>query len=174
MELVDKVGEDMNEIKRYNPEFNQGLNSGQVQERIEHNLVNYDDQPPTKTIKQIIMSNFFTYFNFINVVLGGAIIIAGIYGGKFFDALKNYSKNHLVIVSSHNIDLLERYCDQIYSIKDKKIRLEKCLENKKSGINPISTYNTRKKDKIGLSFLDRLKIAYKDLVSKKFRFCRIF
>lgn len=91
-------------------------------------------------------------------------------GRKLFDALKNYSKNHLVIVSSHNIDLLERYCDQIYSIKDKKIKLEKCLENKKSGINPISTYNTRKKDKIGLSFLDRLKIAYKDLISKKFRF----
>ena len=100
MELVDKVGEDMNEIKRYNPEFNQGLNSGQVQERIEHNLVNYDDQPPTKTIKQIIMSNFFTYFNFINIVLGGAIIIAGIYGGKFFDALKNCMFMGVIICNS--------------------------------------------------------------------------
>ena len=56
---------------------------------ISNNLVNYNDAPPTKSVKQIIMSNFFTYFNFINVVLGSAIIVAGIYGNRVFDALKN-------------------------------------------------------------------------------------
>ena len=76
-------------ILRYNPDFKEGLNSEQVGERFESNLINYNDQPPTKTIKEIIMSNFFTYFNFINVILGSAIILAGIMGGQFFDGLKN-------------------------------------------------------------------------------------
>ncbi len=79
----------MNDIVRYHPDDRVGLTSQQVCERVNHNLVNYNDQPPTKTIKQIIMGNFFTYFNFINLVLGTAIIIAGIYGGEIFHALKN-------------------------------------------------------------------------------------
>ena len=74
---------------RYNPSAKEGLTNQQVNERIANNLVNFNDQPPTKTVKQIIISNFFTYFNFINVVLGSAIIIAGIYGNRVFDALKN-------------------------------------------------------------------------------------
>ena len=78
-----------NKIIRYNPSINEGLSTKQVNERITNNLINYNDQPPTKTIKQIIMSNFFTYFNFINVVLGVAIIGAGIYGGEIFESLKN-------------------------------------------------------------------------------------
>lgn len=90
----------MNELKRYNPEFSKGLNKSQVNERIANNLVNYNDQPPTKTIGEIIKSNFFTYFNFINVVLGGAIIVAGIYGGQFFDALKNCMFMGVIICNS--------------------------------------------------------------------------
>ena len=69
-------------MERYNPNYKEGLTLEQVQERISNNLVNYNDQPPTKSIKKIIASNFFTYFNFINLVLGGAIIFAGIYGGE--------------------------------------------------------------------------------------------
>ena len=76
-------------MKRYSPSFKEGLSSSQVEERINSNLVNYNDQPPTKTIKEIIKSNFFTYFNFINVVLGTAIIIAGIIGGQLIDGIKN-------------------------------------------------------------------------------------
>ena len=57
-----------NKAKRYNPSIYEGLTTNQINERITSNLVNYNDQPPTKTIKQIIMSNFFTYFNFINVI----------------------------------------------------------------------------------------------------------
>ena len=66
----------MNNIKRYNPDVKVGLSLEQVEERKLNNLVNYNDQPPTKTIKEIVMSNFFTYFNFINLILGTAIIIA--------------------------------------------------------------------------------------------------
>lgn len=77
-----------------------GLSSKEVQKRIEENLVNYVDVPPTKTIKQIIISNFCTYFNFLNVLLGGAILVAGIIGGKFFDAIKNCLFMGVIIANS--------------------------------------------------------------------------
>ena len=90
----------MEEIKRYQPDYKEGLNSVKVQERVQEQLVNYNDQPPTKTIKEIIKSNFFTYFNFINTILGGAIIAAGIYGGEFFEALKNCTFMGVIICNS--------------------------------------------------------------------------
>ena len=43
--------------------YKKGLTSSEVNERIEKNLVNYDDVPPTKTIPRILRDNFFTYFN---------------------------------------------------------------------------------------------------------------
>ena len=90
----------MNEIKRYNPDYKKGLSSDVVSERIRSNLVNFNDQPPTKSIGQIITSNFFTYFNFVNLVLGGAIIIAGIYGNQLFDAMKNCMFIGVIIINS--------------------------------------------------------------------------
>ena len=98
--IIILVGDRMNEVKRYNPNCKEGLTSAQVNERIQAMLVNYNDQPPTKTIKQIIMSNFFTYFNFINLVLGCAIIGAGIYGGQFFESLKNCLFMGVIICNS--------------------------------------------------------------------------
>lgn len=77
-----------------------GLSFEEVQKRIEENLVNYVDVPPTKTIKQIFISNFCTYFNFLNVLLGGAILVAGIIGGKFFDAIKNCLFMGVIIANS--------------------------------------------------------------------------
>lgn len=85
---------------RYNPNYREGLNSEQVNERYDSKLVNYNDQPPTKSIKEIIKSNFFTYFNFINIILGGAIILAGILGGQIFDGIKNCLFMGVVIVNS--------------------------------------------------------------------------
>lgn len=85
---------------RYNPDYKTGLSTNEVNERISHNLVNYDDQPPTKTVKEIFRDNFFTYFNFINCVLGGAIIIAGIIGGEIFESLKNCTFMGVIIINS--------------------------------------------------------------------------
>lgn len=89
-----------NKVIRYNPNTSEGLTNKQVNDRINNNLVNYNDQPPTKTIKQIIISNFFTYFNFINIILGASIIIAGIYGGQLFDSLKNCLFMGVIILNS--------------------------------------------------------------------------
>lgn len=38
--------------------YKKGLTSSEVNERIEKNLVNYDDVPPTKTIPRILRDNF--------------------------------------------------------------------------------------------------------------------
>lgn len=87
-------------ILRYNPNFNEGLRNEQVEERKLSGLVNYNDQPPTKSIKEIIKSNFFTYFNFINLILGGLILVAGIIGGEFFNSLKNCLFMGVIICNS--------------------------------------------------------------------------
>ncbi len=66
-----------------------GLTSAEVNERIAKNLLNFNNQPVTKTIKQIIAGNVFTYFNFLNIFLGAAIMVAGIASGRLFYSLKN-------------------------------------------------------------------------------------
>ena len=100
IELSQLVGDVLNNVKRYNPDYKFVLNDEEVNERILNNLVNYNDQPPTKTIKEIIKSNFFTYFNFINVILGTMIIVAGILGGQFLDGLKNCLFMGVIICNS--------------------------------------------------------------------------
>ena len=70
-------------------DINVGLTNEQVTERINANLVNFDNQPKTKTIKEIIASNIFTYFNFLNIFLGSAIILSGIFSGRILYSLKN-------------------------------------------------------------------------------------
>ncbi len=87
-------------MERYNPNYKEGLSEEQVLARKNDNLVNYNDVPPTKTIKQIIIDNFCTYFNFINLLLGGAIIGAGIYGHQIIDALKNCLFMGVIIFNS--------------------------------------------------------------------------
>ncbi|MDD5836381.1 MAG: HAD-IC family P-type ATPase [bacterium] len=87
-------------MERYNPNYKEGLSEEQVLARENDNLVNYNDIPPTKTIKQIIIDNFCTYFNFINLLLGGAIIGAGIYGHQIIDALKNCLFMGVIIFNS--------------------------------------------------------------------------
>lgn len=61
-----------------------GLTNEQVQERIDKNLVNYDTSVPTKSIKQILASNFFTLFNFLNLFLAIAIFAVGSYKNMLF------------------------------------------------------------------------------------------
>ena len=76
-------------IERYSPGVKEGLSIEEVEKRKLENLVNYNAEPPTKSIEEIIKSNVFTYFNFINIILGGAIIVAGVIGGQILDGIKN-------------------------------------------------------------------------------------
>lgn len=66
-----------------------GLTDSMVKERINKGLVNYNTQPSTKTIPEIIRSNVLTYFNFLNIFLGAAVLLAGIISNQFMYSLKN-------------------------------------------------------------------------------------
>ena len=66
-----------------------GLTDSMVKERINKRLVNYNTQPSTKTIPEIIRSNVLTYFNFLNIFLGAAVLLAGIISNQFMYSLKN-------------------------------------------------------------------------------------
>lgn len=87
-------------IKRYNPDLKIGLTTEQIEERKKDNLVNYDDQPKTKSIKQIIRDNFFTYFNFLNIALGASVFIAGLLNNQMFNGLKNCLFMGVIIINS--------------------------------------------------------------------------
>ena len=73
----------------FNTDIQHGLTSQEVTERIQKNLVNFNNQPRTKSIKEIIYSNLFTYFNFLNIFLGAAVILAGLFSGRLLYSLKN-------------------------------------------------------------------------------------
>lgn len=76
-------------MERYNPSYKEGLTSEQVSKRQAERLVNYDEQPKTKTTKEIIKSNCFTFFNYLNIALGIFALVGGILGGQGIASLKN-------------------------------------------------------------------------------------
>lgn len=62
---------------RYNPEYKKGLTSQQVQEHRLHGWTNKVVEPPSKTTKEIVHENVFTYFNLIFVVLAVLLCLVG-------------------------------------------------------------------------------------------------
>lgn len=71
-------------VVRYNPSITYGLSSEQINNRYNNNLVNYDTNVRSKNIMQIIVSNIFTLFNFLNVGLALAIIWVESYKNLMF------------------------------------------------------------------------------------------
>ena len=66
-----------------------GLTKSEVEKRILNGEINIINYTHTKTIKEIVLSNVFTYFNILNIVLALSIIISGIIFNRFFYSLKN-------------------------------------------------------------------------------------
>lgn len=65
------------ETTRYTPDYKVGLTKAQVQEHKLHGWTNAAVDPPSKTTREIIRENTFTYFNLIFLVLGILLIVAG-------------------------------------------------------------------------------------------------
>ena len=61
-----------------------GLTSREVQERIDAGQVNYNDNPNSRTYRQIIFGNVFTFFNLINVILFVLILSVKSYKNSLF------------------------------------------------------------------------------------------
>lgn len=62
---------------RYCPEYREGLTGAQVQEHRLHGWTNRAVDPPSKTTKEIIHENVFTYFNLIFTILAVLLCIVG-------------------------------------------------------------------------------------------------
>lgn len=71
-------------MQRYNPDYKKGLNYEQVNKRKEEKLINIDTTVKTKSIRSIIISNFFTLFNIMNFVLALLIFFVGAYKNLLF------------------------------------------------------------------------------------------
>lgn len=61
-----------------------GLTNEEVQERIAQGQVNNNENPNTRTYKQIIMENTLTFFNFLNLVLLVLVLLVGSYKNSMF------------------------------------------------------------------------------------------
>lgn len=61
-----------------------GLNSAEVEARFAAGKSNKPVEPPSKTVKQIILSNLLTYFNLIFFIIAFALIIFGRFGDLTF------------------------------------------------------------------------------------------
>lgn len=62
---------------RYRPDHQTGLTAQQVQEHRMHGWTNQPVDPPSKTAKEIIQENVFTYFNLIFLVLAVLLCLVG-------------------------------------------------------------------------------------------------
>lgn len=106
-----------------------GLTTSEVEERIQKGKVNVSNASKTKTIKEIILGNIFTYFNILNICLGLAIIISGIFSFRLGYSLKNCLFLG-VIVANTTISIVQEVMSKktidklsvISSIKPKVIR----------------------------------------------------
>lgn len=64
--------------------YEKGLSTSDVEKRIKDGKVNYDTTTPSKSIKQILIENTCTLFNFINLVLAVLVIMVGSYKNILF------------------------------------------------------------------------------------------
>ncbi len=64
-------------VERYNPEVELGLTTDQVELRLMAGLANISDTGSSKSIPNIISSNIFTFFNFLNFAMAAWLISVG-------------------------------------------------------------------------------------------------
>lgn len=67
------------DIQRWNPAYQEGLDEGQVETRKKQGLQNIQPDNMTKTIWQIIRDNLFTLFNAFNFAVAICLILVGAY-----------------------------------------------------------------------------------------------
>lgn len=104
-----------------------GLSSREVQGRIDKGLINYNEEPKTKTVKDIVKSNVFTYFNFLNILLGSLVIISGIISGRILYSLKNCLFVNVIfintLISIGEEILAKKTIDKLSIIAESKIKV---------------------------------------------------
>lgn len=72
-----RLPEKINVVKRYTPKVTEGLTQAQVDERVAQGMVNRQIEAASKSQKEIIFSNIFTYFNLIFFIIAVLLILVG-------------------------------------------------------------------------------------------------
>ncbi len=72
------------EIVRYNPNPNDGLNKEEYAERVKNKLFNSSKQKTGKSYLRIVFENTFTFFNFIWLLIFGALVAVESYSDLLF------------------------------------------------------------------------------------------
>lgn len=112
-----------------------GLTKSEVEDRVNNGLINTINTSHTKSVKEIFLTNIFTYFNILNFVLAGAILVSGIIFNRFFYSLKN-SLFLGVIICNTTISIVQEIMSKktidklsiISSIKPKVLRDNEIIE----------------------------------------------
>ena len=120
-------------IKRYNPDINQGLTDKQINSRIKENLINFDTSIPTKSISKILYDNFFTLFNFINLVLALAVFVAHSYKNMLFLAIVIINTSISTIQEIHS----KKIIDKLSVLSSNKTTVIRNSKKEKISINDI-------------------------------------
>ncbi|MBQ3469105.1 MAG: HAD-IC family P-type ATPase [Bacilli bacterium] len=110
-----------------------GLSSKEVEQRKREGLVNVDTTSNTKTMKEIILSNVFTLFNIINIVLAIAIILVGSFKNLAFI---------IIIVVNTLISIFQetrskKTLDKLQVLAEQKVTVIRDGVEKKIGIEEI-------------------------------------
>lgn len=72
-------GASQTSCERYSPDIEIGLTAKQVEDRVEQGLANTAVKSASKTVKQIVLGNIFTYFNMIFFAIAIILIAVGCY-----------------------------------------------------------------------------------------------
>ena len=120
-------------MKRYNPDVHIGLTDSEINERIKNNLINYDTDIKTKSIKQIVISNSFTLFNLLNFSIALAIFIVGSYKNLLFMGVV-FCNTIISIIQEINS---KRVIDKLSVIASKKVIVIRNCKEINMNINDI-------------------------------------
>ena len=120
-------------LKRYNPDVHIGLTDSEINERIKNNLINYDTDIKTKSIKQIVISNSFTLFNLLNFSIALAIFIVGSYKNLLFMGVV-FCNTIISIIQEINS---KRVIDKLSVIASKKVIVIRNCKEINMNINDI-------------------------------------
>lgn len=123
------------------PIYKIGLSDEEVNIRKQKNLVNFNNEPTTKSIKEILRDNIFTYFNIVNSILCALMILAGILGLRVFEALKNSTFMGVLIINTIISTVQEivskRIVDKLSVLASTKVKVIRNKEEKLVDINDI-------------------------------------
>lgn len=120
-------------ITRYHPSIHIGLRKSDIKRQKVLGLVNYNTDVPTKTIKEIIITNIFTLFNLLNIFLGLLIFLVGSYKNLLFLGVVICN----TLISTIQEIRTKRIIDKLSILSESKVKVIRDKKEDKISINEM-------------------------------------